>query len=93
MKGLKTGGRQKGTPNRATAEVKALAQVHGPAIINELARLALQAESEQARVSACRELLDRGYGKPAQPLSGEDGEKPAEYIIRWRSADEELEAQ
>jgi hypothetical protein len=29
----------------------------------ELARLAEHAESEQARVSACKEILDRAYGK------------------------------
>lgn len=59
-------GRKKGTPNKATAEIKALAQVHAPAAIKELARLALKAKSEQARVAAIRELIDRGYGKATQ---------------------------
>lgn len=73
--GKKTGGRKAGTPNKATADVKALARAHGPAAINELARLAKDAESEQARVSACREILDRAYGKAMQPteISGPDG--------------------
>ncbi len=66
--GRKTGGRQKGTPNKATADIKALAQEHAPKVMAELARLATEAESEAARVSAIKELLDRGYGKPKQTL-------------------------
>lgn len=68
-------GRKKGTPNKITAEIKALAQVHAATAIRELARLALKAESEAARVAAIKELLDRGYGKPAQEIqhSGEIG--------------------
>lgn len=80
-KGKKTGGRTKGVPNKATAEVKALARAHGPAAIKELAVLAGlvnggegKASSEQARVSALNDILDRGYGKPAQVVQGdEDG--------------------
>ena len=72
-------GRQAGTPNKATAEVKALAQAHAPAAIAELARLATGAESEAARVAAIKELLDRGYGKSAQPVTGEGGEGPVQF--------------
>jgi hypothetical protein len=36
--GERRGGRQKGTPNKATAEIKVLAAEHAPAIIKELAR-------------------------------------------------------
>lgn len=67
-KGRKTGGRSAGTPNKATAEIKQLAQVHGPRMVEELARLAVRAESEAARVSAIRELLDRAYGRPPQSI-------------------------
>lgn len=75
-------GRPKGSMNKATADVRALASVHGPLAIKELARLAVEAESEAARVAAIKELLDRGYGKSPQPLTGEGGEGPAEIIIR-----------
>lgn len=61
--GEKTGGRQPGTPNKATAEVRALARNYAPAAMAELARLSTEAQSEQARVSACNSLLDRAYGK------------------------------
>lgn len=39
--------------------------------INELARLAREAESDAAKVAAIKELLDRGYGKAAQPIDGD----------------------
>lgn len=64
----KTGGRKPGTPNKATADVRALAQQYAPASLQELARLATQAESEQARVSAIKEILDRAYGKAKQSV-------------------------
>ena len=67
-------GRKPGIPNKATAEIKALAQVHAEIAIRELARLAVSAESEAARVAAIKELLDRGYGKSAQSVTGEGGE-------------------
>lgn len=64
--GAKTGGRKRGTPNKATAEVRDLAREYAPAALKELARLMKNAESEAARVSAIKEILDRGYGKAIQ---------------------------
>lgn len=55
-------------PNKATREVRELAQRYVPAAIKELGRLATKAESEQARVSAIGMLLDRAHGKPAQAV-------------------------
>jgi len=66
VKGKKTGGRQPGSLNKVSADIRELAGQHGPAVIAELARLATGANNEQVRVSAGRELLDRGFGKPAQ---------------------------
>lgn len=70
-KGMKTGGRVKGTPNKATADIKALAQLHAAEAMQELARLAREAESEAARVAAIKELFDRGFGKAKQSLDAE----------------------
>mgnify|MGYP000988131516 CR=1 FL=1 len=87
----RVGGRQKGTPNRSNAEIKALAQKYTSKVIEELAKLAGVngkegvAESEQARIAAMKELMDRGHGKPAQALTGEDGEGPARIEISWVS--------
>ena len=54
---------------RVVGELRELARVYAPEAIRELARLALKAKSETARVAAIRELLDRGYGKPTQFLA------------------------
>ncbi len=62
-------GRPKGTPNKATKEIKEIARIHGPAMIAELVRLAGGAESEAARVAAIKEVLDRGYGKAQQGVT------------------------
>lgn len=68
-------GRPKGALNKATQELKDLARVHTPAAIAELARLAVAAESETARVAAINSLLDRGHGRPAQSIAiGQDDE-------------------
>lgn len=60
-------------PNKATQEVKDIARSYGPQAIALLWTLARGAESEQAKVAACKEILDRGYGKPGQSLAiGQD---------------------
>lgn len=78
--GERRGGRQKGTPNKATQDIKEIAQQYGPAAIKQAAMLAGlieggAAESEAARVAALNILLDRGYGKPSQVV-GSDPENP-----------------
>lgn len=79
--GQKTGGRQKGTPNKATAEVKELARAHAPAAIAELARLSQEAESEQAKVAAIKEILDRAYGKSTQMVGQDPDAAPLFNIV------------
>ena len=64
-------GRKPGTPNRITADVKALAQKYAPEAMAELGRLCQKAKSEQARVAAIKEILERAYGKSTQPISGD----------------------
>jgi hypothetical protein len=53
---------------KVLGEVQELARQYAPTVIVELARLALRAKNETARIAAIRELLDRGYGKPRQAL-------------------------
>lgn len=86
-KGLpKTGGRQKGSPNKATADIKALAQEYGQAAVHTLAEIMQDvAQPSAARVSAAKELMDRGYGKAMQPteLTGKDGAPFAyEFVVK-----------
>ena len=64
----KTGGRHKGTPNKVTVAVREAALKHGPGAVSELARLMTNAESESVRIAACREILDRAYGRPRQTM-------------------------
>ena len=67
---------------RDLAGLRELARLHAPEAIEELARLATKGRSEATRVSAIRELLDRGYGKPGSdskvalefPIDGSSGE-------------------
>jgi hypothetical protein len=67
-------GRQKGTPNRITRDIREAAAKHSAKAIAELARL-LKDEDSRVRVAAARELLDRAHGKPITPteISGKDG--------------------
>jgi hypothetical protein len=53
---------------KVLGEIQELARQHVPSAIAELARLALKAKSETARIAAIRELLDRGYGRPRQAV-------------------------
>lgn len=62
-------GRKKGSLNKATADVKALAGKYSEAALKELARLSVKAESETARVAAAKEILDRAYGKATQAIT------------------------
>lgn len=65
-------GRKAGVPNKSTADVKALASKHGPDAIATLAKLVKEADTDSARIAACKELLDRAYGKSTQPIAGDD---------------------
>src|SRR3982751_7062713 len=63
--------------SRAAAEIKALAKKHSKAAIKVLAAIMNQADGPAtARVSAAQALLDRGWGKAAQVLAGEEGGLP-----------------
>ena len=74
-KGVKQGGRKKGTPNKSTAKIKELAQTYSTDALKTLATIMLTSENDTAKIAAAKELLDRGYGKPTQALehSGPDG--------------------
>ena len=82
--GKKTGGRQAGTPNKATASLKALAGNYTTAALETLASIMNDVEqSAAARVSAANSLLDRAWGKPRQELEPAGSEpEPLTVIIR-----------
>ncbi|MGN8092819.1 DUF5681 domain-containing protein [Methylobacterium sp. 22177] len=67
---------QSGNPGgrpKASARVRDAAREHTEAAIQVLVEIAMGGESEAARVAAANAILDRGYGKPTQPIDG-DGE-------------------
>ena len=69
---------QSGNPGgrpKENAEVKALARSHGKAALEKIVALMSSAD-ERIALAASQTLLDRGFGKPTQPLSGDD-EMPA----------------
>ena len=65
----KVGGRKKGTPNKATAEIREHAQQYTIEALDGLALIARNSTSDAARVSAWNALLDRGHGRPIQGVS------------------------
>jgi len=77
----KTGGRQKGSTNKATADIKAALRKHGAELVKALVALT-KSDNEQIRLAAINSALDRGFGKAAQPHTGEGGEGPTELVIR-----------
>jgi hypothetical protein len=84
------GGRPKGGLNKVTADVRKLAGVHTKAAIALLvAALNDAAQPMALRITAARELLDRGCGKPAQALTGPDGGPMVmKQVIHQELADE-----
>ena len=61
-------GRPKGAVNRATADIRAAAQVYTEDALATLAQIMKAGESEAARVAAANTILDRGFGKPRQSM-------------------------
>jgi len=54
------------------AEVRDLARSYTAIAIEKLAHLVQHAKSEQACIAAASALLDRGWGRPTQPIAGDD---------------------
>jgi hypothetical protein len=61
---LKTGGRKAGTPNKTSAQVRALAMSHTDEAITLIVNLMQTSENDAVRLQAARELLDRSCGNP-----------------------------
>jgi hypothetical protein len=75
-------GRRPGVPNKATAAVREIAQKYTVEAVEALAAVMRDATAPPAaRVSAATALLDRGHGKPTQPVSGDDEMPPVSLSI------------
>ena len=78
--GRKTGGRLKGTPNKATVGIKAAFQKHGDDLVRALLALT-KSDDERVRLGAIQAALDRGWGRPAQAVTGEGGDGPVQIVV------------
>jgi hypothetical protein len=90
----KAGGRpfvkgQSGNPGgrpKIIGHVRELARKHTKGALNTLVTIAEDVTAPQsARVSAATALLDRGWGKPSQPLDGdgEGGPIGLSVAVKW----------
>lgn len=77
----KSGGRQKGVPNKANRELREIAREYTAEAVQTLAGIMRKSDSDQARALAADKILDRGHGKPSQIIAG-DKENPIEVVIR-----------
>lgn len=65
---------------KAPTQIKSLARSHTEAAINVLSGIMNQTEAPPAaRVQAAQALLDRGWGKPTQPIAGDDDADPIRH--------------
>jgi len=66
---------------KTSANIRSLARAHTENAIAALASIMNQKKAPpSARIAAAQVLLDRGWGKPTQPISGDDDGAP--LIVR-----------
>jgi hypothetical protein len=69
---------------KSLTEIRSIARGHTEAAINVLVGVMGQPDAPPAaRVAAANSILDRGWGKPAQPVTGED-EGPIQLTVTWQ---------
>lgn len=76
-------GRPRGAPNKSNATLRDIARGYTQEAIDALVSiLANEDEPAAARVSAANALLDRGYGKAATVINGDDDGGPVVTMIK-----------
>jgi hypothetical protein len=60
--------------------VSTVARRYTKAVIEELVHIAMTAQSDNARVLACKEVLDRGWGRPGLTEVEAPAEKPQQMF-------------
>ena len=59
-----------------------MARAHTEEAINCLVGVMRMSTNDSAKVAAAEKLMDRGWGKPTQPLSGSEDDEPIKLIHR-----------
>jgi len=71
---------------KTITDIRSLARAHTETCINVLAGIMQQPDAPPAaRVAAVNSLLDRGWGKPAQPVDGDGEGGPVQLTVTWQS--------
>ena len=70
---------------KSITEIKSLARSYTEMAIQTLAGIAQNGTSEPARVAAANSLIDRGWGKPAQPHDGDGDGGPMQLVVMWQA--------
>lgn len=68
---------------KAPVDIRSLARSYTEMAIQTLAGIAQNGEQESARVRAAEALLDRGWGKPTQPVDGDGDGGPVHLKVTW----------
>lgn len=69
---------------KTPTQIKSLARAHTEKAISVLVGIMEQPDAPPAaRVAAVNALLDRGWGKAAQPIDGDGEGGPVEMKITW----------
>ncbi len=70
---------------KTPTDIRSLARSHTEAAINALVGILHNSTSDPAKVSAATAILDRGWGKPAQPVDGDGEGGPVQLVVTWQS--------
>jgi hypothetical protein len=74
-------GNPSGRP-KVDIHIRDLARSHSPEAFDRLLTL-MRSDDERVALSAIEQIHNRAHGKAPQAMTGEDGEGPAELIVRW----------
>jgi len=67
---------------KAPADIRSLCRAYTDATVRIVAGIAQNSQSEETRLRAAHMLWERGHGRAAQPVTGEDGEGDIRITIR-----------
>ena len=73
--------------SKAPIDIRSLARSHTKKAIEVLGGILANGKRDADRIAAANALLDRGWGKAAQAITGADGEGPVVINIKKYAGD------